>query len=105
RGGMVYEERSLAVPNEGGERVDFWCADALGLPFRPSTFGVAASVNVLDCVPDPLAHLAALRDVLRPAGGALVSTPFDWSPAATPVEAWIGGHSPYDDALGRSESA
>jgi hypothetical protein len=31
--------------------------------------------------------------VLRVGGAAAVATPFDWSPAATPVEQWLGGHT------------
>jgi SAM-dependent methyltransferase len=104
RVGLVYEERSVDVPRDGAERVDFWCADALALPFRPETFDLAASLNLIDTVQSPLDHLTSLRHILRPGGGALVSSPFDWSPSATSVEAWVGGHSPYDEREGRSEN-
>jgi SAM-dependent methyltransferase/uncharacterized protein YbaR (Trm112 family) len=104
RVGLVYEERSVEVPLEGAERVDFWCVDVLGLPFRGETFDLATSLNLIDSVQSPLDHLTSLRDILRPGGGALVASPFDWSPNATAVEAWVGGHSPYDERLGRSEN-
>ena len=91
--GLVYEERTVAVDAAHAANADFWCADALALPFRAGTFGLASSVNLLDCVASPLEHLRALSDALRPGGAALVATPFDWAPSATPVEQWLGGHS------------
>lgn len=104
RVGLVYEERMVDVPREGADRVDFWCADVLALPFGSETFDVATSINLIDCVQSPLDHLTSLRDVVRPGGGAMVASPFDWSPSATGIEAWIGGHSPYDERRGRSEN-
>ncbi|MEZ0229778.1 MAG: class I SAM-dependent methyltransferase, partial [Planctomycetota bacterium] len=91
--GLVYEERSLSIDASRAADADFWCADALALPFAPGTFGLTSSVNLIDCVTSPLEHLRAVSDVLRPGGAALVATPFDWAPSATPVEQWLGGHS------------
>jgi SAM-dependent methyltransferase len=104
RVGLVYEERTVDVPADGSDRVDFWCADVLALPFGSETFDLAASINLIDCLQSPHDHLTSLRDVIRPGGGALVASPFDWSPGATSIEAWIGGHSPYDERQGRSEN-
>ena len=92
--GLVYEERCFPFPVEGADRIDFWCADALALPFRPATFGLAVSLNLVDCVGAPVEQLRGLGEVLRPSGAALVSTPFDWNPTATPPETWLGGRSP-----------
>jgi SAM-dependent methyltransferase/uncharacterized protein YbaR (Trm112 family) len=103
RGGLVYEERGFDVPTDARARVDFWCADVLALPFSPGTFGFVNSLNLLDCLQSPLDHLKSVRDLLRPGGGALIATPFDWSPAATAPESWVGGHSPYGTARGSSE--
>jgi SAM-dependent methyltransferase/uncharacterized protein YbaR (Trm112 family) len=104
RVGLVYEERSARLQQDGADRVDFWCADVLALPFGSETFDLAASINLIDCVQSPLDHLKSLRDVVREGGGALVASPFDWQPGATSIEAWIGGHSPYDERQGRSEN-
>ncbi len=101
--GLVYEERTVDVRLEHAERADFWCADALALPFREGTFGLAASLNLIDCLQSPLEHLRSLRDVLAPSGSALVATPFDWAPHATPLEQWLGGHSPHGGAKGRPD--
>jgi SAM-dependent methyltransferase/uncharacterized protein YbaR (Trm112 family) len=98
--GLAYEERSFEVALPGRERVDFWCADALALPFREATFGLAASINFIDCVAAPLDHLRSLGEVVQPGGAVLLSTPFDWAPGATPVEAWLGGRSSHGPSRG-----
>ena len=64
----------------------------------------ALSLNVLDCVRSPLAHLLELGRVLAPGADALLSTPYDWSVTATPLPAWIGGHSQRGEAGGSSEA-
>jgi SAM-dependent methyltransferase len=58
---------------------------------------------VLDCVQSPHDLLSALPRLLAPGGKAILSTPYDWSPAATPVEAWLGGHSQRGETAGASE--
>jgi SAM-dependent methyltransferase len=88
--GVVYERRDLAVENVPADRMSFWCADVTALPFASGTFAGALSLNVVDCVHSPLAHLMELA---RVAGESVLSTPYDWSIAATPFEQWLGGHS------------
>lgn len=91
REGLIYDRRDLPAPGIDGERVDFWVADACALPFGP-TFAGAASIHVLDSVEAPLAHLREIQRVLHPGAQAVISTTFDWSAAATPVEQWLSGH-------------
>ena len=93
RVGLVYERREFAVDFQGRERVDFWACDALAPPFADGQFGLLVGLNLLDCVATPHTFLGKTRDLLRPGGSTLLATPYDWSPNATPVEAWIGGHS------------
>jgi SAM-dependent methyltransferase/uncharacterized protein YbaR (Trm112 family) len=93
RVGLVYDPRDLPVEGVPADRMSFWCADAAALPFAGATFAGALSLNVLDCVHSPLGHLLELGRLLAPGASALLSTPYDWSPAATPAEQWIGGHS------------
>jgi SAM-dependent methyltransferase/uncharacterized protein YbaR (Trm112 family) len=100
RAGIAYERRSFAVSPEHGERVDFWCLDAAEPPFARGAFGLAASLNLVDCVASPLGHLAGLERVLRPGGKALLCTPYDWSCGATPPEGWLGGHSQRGETRG-----
>ncbi len=93
RVGIVHDELRVVLDHPGRARADVWMADACAPPFRDGTFGVASSLQVVDSVADPRAHLRALGAVLMDGGQAVVATPYDWSAAVTPVEAWIGGHS------------
>ena len=103
RVGLVYDRRDFAVRFSSKENVDFWACDALALPFPPGTFAAVLGLNVLDCVQSPHDLLAALPRLLAPGGKAILSTPYDWSPNATPVEAWLGGHSQRGETAGASE--
>lgn len=89
--GQHYERRWLAVALPGAERVDFWVADALALPFRGASIAATVAMNVLDCVSDPARLLWEMTRVLAAGGGAAVVTPFDWAAHATPPAAWIDG--------------
>ena len=93
RVGVVYDRRDFAVEPAGRDRVDFWVCDAIALPFADRAVDGVTSLNVLDCVQWPLSHLIELGRVLRSGGSAVLATPYDWSPAATPFEGWLGGHS------------
>ena len=49
-------------------------------------------LNVLDCVASPREMLAGVVDALRPGGSLVLSTPYDWSPSATPAQTcWSAG--------------
>jgi SAM-dependent methyltransferase/uncharacterized protein YbaR (Trm112 family) len=105
RVGVVYDRREFDVDLAGAERVDFWHCDVTALPLAQGSFPRAMSLNLIDCLPDPRAHLQAIRQVLSEGGQALLSTPFDWSTVATPIEAWIGGHSQRGPEAGDSRVA
>lgn len=79
--------RKVAFPADAN--VDFWIADALSMPFRSDTFGLALGLNVIDCVPDPARLIVEMSRVVGPGGGVGLATPFDWAPHATPYAAWI----------------
>jgi SAM-dependent methyltransferase/uncharacterized protein YbaR (Trm112 family) len=91
--GLVYDRRRFAVDFPQAARVDFWAADALALPFVPGVAGLCVGLNLLDCVPDPRLLLESLARATAPGGRILLATPYDWATRATPVEAWLGGHS------------
>lgn len=103
RVGLVHDAVDVEVRLEGSERVDFWCCDAAALPFADGTFGSAALLNLIDCVPSPRDVLAEAARCLRPGGRALACCPYDWSAGATPVETWLGGHSQRGPERGASE--
>lgn len=91
--GMVFDQRFFPVAPPAAALTDFWVADALALPFADRSFGVFSALNVLDCVASPIGLLRELDRLTASGGGGALATPFDWSPAATAPEAWIGGHS------------
>ncbi len=104
RSGIAYDRQRIEARFAGTERVDFWIGDALFPPFAPRGFALVAAMNVLDCVASPPALLRAIDGMVADGGGAVLATPFDWSTQATPVEAWLGGHSQRGDDAGRCEA-
>ncbi len=103
RVGIVYDRREFDVHFDDAERVDFWACDALNLPFADDRFSLATAFNLLDCTASPRDFLASVGRVLCVGGRAILTTPYDWSPNATPIEAWLGGHSQRGPAAGAAE--
>jgi SAM-dependent methyltransferase/uncharacterized protein YbaR (Trm112 family) len=96
RGGVVFERFDAAVPDLAatrGAHTSHWCCDVSALPFADAQFDGTLLLNLLDCVPDPLALLFETGRVVAPGGQTLFSSPYDWSPNATPMAQWLGGHS------------
>ena len=102
RVGIVYDTVEVEVPDVPAERISFWCCDVGVLPFPDGGFDGALSLNVVDCAASPAGHLTEMGRVLRPEGKAVLTTPYDWSAAATPVEHWLGGHSQRSEHEGAS---
>jgi len=74
------------------DRVEFIVADALALPFASDSFQQVASLNLIDRVRYPLAHLFDINRIARIKDASLLfSDPFSWSTANTPEELWLGG--------------
>jgi SAM-dependent methyltransferase len=91
--GLAYDARRFQADLPSRDRVDFWACDASALPLRKDSARITLALNLLDCVPDPLALLRSIAGSLEPGGLLLLATPFDWAARATPVQGWIGGHS------------
>jgi SAM-dependent methyltransferase len=102
RVGLVYDRREFGVPDVPSDRMSFWCCDGANLPFADGAFNGALSLNVLDCVASPVAHLLEMGRVLASHASGLLSTPYDWSVTATPLAQWLGGHSQRSQAHGSS---
>jgi len=102
RGGITFERRDFPAVFEKTENCDFWVCDATALPFSGETFSMVVSLNVLDCAWSPYDHVKEISRILMPDGSAVVSTPYDWTANATPVEAWLGGHSQRSEHKGSS---
>lgn len=101
-GGIVFDRFDEALHDVPHERMSFWCCDVGVLPFARSQFNGALLLNLLDCVLEPLALLAEVGRVLAPGACALFSSPYDWSPNATPMGQWLGGHSQRSASAGSS---
>lgn len=102
--GVVFDQRRFPVTMARAELVDFWVADALALPFADRNFGLISALNLLDCVGSPVGLLQSIERATGEGAGAVLATPFDWSPAATPMEAWVGGHSQRGPDSGSAEA-
>lgn len=102
RVGMAYDPAHVSAGFADSEHVDFWALDAVAPPFPDESFALAASLNLIDCVQNPVDHLRAVTRLLKPGGRALLATPYDWSPNATHPTAWLGGHSQRGENRGDS---
>lgn len=103
RVGLVYDHREFPASLKHREHVDFWACDASALPFAEKQFAAAVCLNLLDCVQSPLNLLSSIATALRDGGSAVVACPYDWAVTATPLEAWLGGHSQRSQDTGASE--
>jgi SAM-dependent methyltransferase/uncharacterized protein YbaR (Trm112 family) len=93
RVGVVYDKRSFPLPFAHTDAVDFWACDVAALPFADGAFAAATLLNVIDCARSPRDVLVETARVLAPGAPAVITSPYDWSAAATPIETWLGGHS------------
>jgi SAM-dependent methyltransferase/uncharacterized protein YbaR (Trm112 family) len=91
--GLVYDRRRFDVAIDGADRTDFWACDATCLPFPSGQSDLCVALNLLDCVGNPRKLLESLAQATCENGRILLATPYDWSTRATPVTAWLGGHS------------
>jgi len=91
--GNLRENFQVRLPESWrSDNLEFIVADALRLPFARETFQQAASLNLLDRVGYPLAHLFEMNRVARAKGAAfLFASPFSWAVSAAPEELWLGG--------------
>ena len=102
--GMVYHPKEFNVDFEKSDNIDFWLCDALDLPFKSNQFGLVTSYNLLDCVNSPMNLLQNIKNQVNDRGHAIITSPYDWSLAAGPVESWLGGHSQRGEARGNSST-
>ncbi|MFQ5525111.1 MAG: methyltransferase domain-containing protein [Thermoanaerobaculia bacterium] len=101
--GLVYDAREFEVDLPGADRTDFWACDAVALPVAAASFAAIVGLNFLDSAQSPVDALTSIFRVLMPGGKALLACPYDWTPGATPVEGWIGGHSQRGEHRGSPE--
>ncbi|MBS7697293.1 MULTISPECIES: methyltransferase domain-containing protein [unclassified Chelatococcus] len=102
--GNRFSIQAIAAPLPRRENVDFWVADAHHPPFLPASFGCLAALNLLDCVADPAQALRSMCEMMTEDGLAVLSIPYDWGEAATPMSKWIGGRMENDASAHDPES-
>ena len=91
--GNLLEDFTVTLPDSWRtDNVEFIIADALRIPFARDTFCRVASINLLDRVNHPLAHLFEMNRVARTQNASFfLADPFSWSTGPAPEERWLGG--------------
>jgi len=91
--GLLKEERLIKLPETwDSSKVEFVVGDVQRLPFRRHSFSSIASLNLVDKIPSPLAHLREMNRVADESNTQfLISDPFSWSSDVAKEEAWLGG--------------
>lgn len=85
------------------EKVNFWTGDACKLKEYGASIGKFDGVvmaNVLCRLPDPVACLDGLEEVVNKGGVAVLVTPFSWLDDFTHRSKWLGGF--YDPVSGEA---
>lgn len=92
---MDYARREVPLAPAWREAdVEFRVADAGQLPLTDGVVGTVLAFNLVDCLTAPTQALTEWARVLRPGGRLVLTTPHDWSAAATPPTAWLLGPDP-----------
>jgi len=91
--GLIRETKTIFLPEDyDPQKIEFIMGDAQRLPFRSRLFSSLASLNLVDKIPVPLAHLKEMNRVARERGVQfLISDPFSWSSEVAREEDWLGG--------------
>lgn len=99
--GDITEEVSVVhepgVNTDVMKRVHFFQGDACALSeYADSrqgfgTFGGVIMANLLCRLPDPVACLNAMPELVNPGGVVVIVTPFTWLEEFTPRMKWLGG--------------
>lgn len=80
--------------------LEFRQGDACVLPADLGTFDCVHAANLLCRLPDPMALVRRLPDLVRPGGALVLATPCSWLEEFTPRENWLGGKPGPDGAQG-----
>lgn len=98
------QSRRITAKEHREANVTAWCAHVTALPFPGASFAAGVSLNLLDSVPNPLAHLQEAARVIEPGGKLVIASPYEWTSQATAIEQWIGGHSQRGPMGGASDA-
>lgn len=73
--GLDYSVSAIEYAHENFPQIDFAVADAYESPYAKEFFDVVVCNNLWEHVPDPLVLLSKIKQLLKPAGYLIVSTP------------------------------
>jgi uncharacterized protein YbaR (Trm112 family) len=91
--GLITEDQIIQIPEKWRcDRMEFIVGDAQSLPFQSSLFSSVASLNLVDKLPQPLAHLREMNRIATETQAQFLFTdPFSWSTEIAREEDWLGG--------------
>lgn len=91
--GQITENRSIEFQNGWHyDKIEFIVADAMALPFGRGSFSTAASINILEKVPDPRNHFTEINRLLKKTNSLFIfSDPFSWDAGFSDPETWLSG--------------
>ncbi|MEA2110193.1 MAG: methyltransferase domain-containing protein [Pseudomonadota bacterium] len=91
--GNLQRQVTLQLPTDwSAAAIEFIVADAQALPFKAGIFSQLSSLNLVDKLPQPLAHLTEINRVARRERAQLLfSDPFSWSLEVANEKDWLGG--------------
>ncbi len=99
--------RSIAaVPEEiDRNRVSFETGDACALRDDLGSFDIVIACNLICRLPDPMAFISRLSQLVNPDGQLILTTPFSWLEDFTPVDNWLGGTEEKGDSFNALRAA
>jgi len=84
--------RTVAVaPEVDFDRVSFEVGDAMNLRDGLGSFDVVLACNLICRLTDPVKFLDRAKQLVKPSGKLVITTPFSWLEEYTPKENWLGG--------------
>ena len=91
--GHISRKQVIELPDTYNiHNVEFIVADVEALPFASAMAKVFVSLNVVDKIAHPLAHVLEMnRVVVRHGAQCLFSDPFSWSDEVAEATQWLGG--------------
>lgn len=81
------------------EKVSFEVGDACNLRQDLGEFDIVLACNLLCRVPDPQAVLRRLKQLVRPGGQLVLTSPYTWMEEYTPKRFWLGGFEHKGEAV------
>jgi putative 4-mercaptohistidine N1-methyltranferase len=70
--------------------VEFICGDAVEIALRGrAEFDLVLAANLIDRLPSPAEFITALKNVIKPGGQLVITSPYTWLEQFTPQSEWL----------------